>query len=66
LSFRVILVEKATPPFKSRYPYIIKETVLVSSGEKEVKKVQGQGYTPIGETEHGTAHLLLFEKASHE
>jgi hypothetical protein len=58
--------ESDAPPFKSRYPYIIKETVLVSSGEKEVEKVQGQGYTVIGETEHGTAHLLLFEKASHE
>jgi hypothetical protein len=56
-----VIVEKA---FKSRYQYIIKETVLVSSGEKEVEKVQGQGYTLIGETEHGTAHLLLFEKAS--
>jgi hypothetical protein len=61
-----VIVEKATPPFKSRYQYIIKETVLVSSGEKEVEKVQGQGYTLIGETEHGTAHLLLFEKASDE
>jgi len=61
-----VIVEAATPPFKSRYQYIIKETVLVSSAEKEVEKVQGQGYTLIGETEHGTAHLLLFEKASDE
>jgi hypothetical protein len=61
-----VIVEKATPPFKSRYQYIIKETARVSSGEKEVAKVQEQGYTLIGETEHGTAHLLLFEKASPE
>jgi hypothetical protein len=60
-----VIVEKATP-FKSRYQYSIKETVLVCSGEKEVEKLQGQGYTLIGETEHGTAHLLLFEKASDE
>jgi hypothetical protein len=25
-----------------------------------------RGYTLIGETEHGTSHLLLFEKASAE
>jgi Domain of unknown function (DUF4410) len=61
-----VIVEKASPPFKSRYEYIIKETQLVSSGEKEVQKVQQQGYTLIGETEHGTAHLLLFEKVSAE
>jgi hypothetical protein len=29
-------------------------------------KVQEQGYTLIGDTEHGTSHLLLFEKASAE
>ncbi len=58
----IVIVEKASPPFKSRYEYVIKETQLVSSGEKEVQKVQQQGYTLIGETEHGTAHLLLFEK----
>ena len=51
---------------KTRYQHIIKETVLVSCGEEEVQKVQGQGYTLIGETEHGTAYLRLFEKASHE
>jgi hypothetical protein len=61
-----VIVEKASPPFKSRYEYIIKETQLVSSGEKEVQKVQQQGYTLIGETEHGTAHLLLFEKVTAE
>jgi hypothetical protein len=61
-----VIVENATPAFKSRYQYIIKETVLVSSGEKEVVKVQDQGHTLIGETERATAHLLLFEKASHE
>jgi hypothetical protein len=38
----------------------------VSSGEKEVENVQEQGYTFIGETEHGGSHLLLFEKASAE
>jgi hypothetical protein len=31
-----------------------------------VQKVQQQGYTLIGETEHGTAHLLLFEKVTAE
>ena len=61
-----VIVEAAMPPFKSRYQYIIKETVLVSSAEKEVEKVQGQGYTLIGETGHGTARLLLFEKPSDE
>jgi hypothetical protein len=61
-----VIVEKARPRFKSRHQYIIKETVLVSSGEQEVDKVQGQGHTLIGETEHGTAHLLKFEKASDE
>jgi len=38
----------------------------VSSGEKELEKVEEQGYTLIGETEHGTSHLLQFEKASAE
>lgn len=61
-----VIVEKATPPFKLRYQYIIEETVLVCSGEKEVVKVQDQGYTLIGETERGTADLPQFEKASHE
>jgi hypothetical protein len=61
-----VIVEKATPAFKLRYQYIIKETARISSGEKEVEKVQEQGYTLTGETEHGTAHLLLFEKASPE
>jgi hypothetical protein len=61
-----VIAEKATPRFKSRYQYIIKETLLGSRGEKEVEKVQGQGYALIGETEHGTAEPLLFEKASDE
>jgi hypothetical protein len=61
-----VIVGKATPAFKLRYQYSIKETARISSGEKEVEKVQEQGYTLFGETEHGTAHLLLFEKASAE
>lgn len=48
------------------YQYIIKETMRVSSGKKEVEKVQEQGYRLIGETEQGTSHVLLFEKASAE
>jgi hypothetical protein len=63
-SYPTVIVEKSSPPFKVRYEYLIKETVRVSSGEKDVEKVQAQGYSLIGETEHGTAHLLLFEKTS--
>jgi hypothetical protein len=59
-----IVVEKSSPRFKLRYQYIVKETVLVSSGQKDTEKVQNQGYSLIGETEHGTAHILLFEKSS--
>jgi hypothetical protein len=61
-----VIVEKAKPAFKLRYQYMIKETARISSGEREVEKVQEQGYTLIGETEHGTAHLLLFEQAPAE
>ena len=60
------IVEKATPACKSRCQYIIKETARISSGEREVEKVQERGYTLIGETEHGTPHLLLFEQAPAE
>ncbi len=65
-TYPTVIVEKSSPSFKSRYEYIIKETVLVSSGQKDIEKVQAQGYALIGETEHGTAHLLLFEKISPE
>jgi len=63
-TYPAVIVEKSTPPFKANYQYILKETVLVSSGQKDVEKVQNQGYTLIGETEHATAHILLFEKVS--
>lgn len=59
-----VIVEKSTPPFKFTYQYILKETLRISSGQKDVEKVQNQGYTLIGETEHATAHILLFEKTS--
>lgn len=59
-----IIMEKSNPAFKARYEYIVKETVLVSSGQKEVAKNQEKGYTLIGETEHGTAHILVFEKVT--
>jgi hypothetical protein len=61
-----VIIEKATPAFELRYQYIIKETARISSGEREVEKVQEQAYTLIGETEHGTAYLLLFEQAPAE
>jgi hypothetical protein len=38
-----VIVEKATPAFKLRYHYILKETARISSGEREVEKVQEQG-----------------------
>jgi hypothetical protein len=60
----IVVVEKSSPPFKLHYQYIIKETVLVSSAQKDTEKIQSQGYTLIGETEHGTNHILLFEKSS--
>ena len=60
----VVVVEKSTPPFKSSYQYILKETMRVSSGQKDTEKIQGQGYALIGETEHGGMHILLFEKVS--
>ncbi len=65
-TYPTVIVEKSTPPFTSRYEYLIKETMLVSSGQKDIEKVQAQGFALIGETEHGTAHILLFEKISSE
>ena len=63
-TYPTIIVEKSIPRFKVNYQYVLKETVLVSSGQKDVEEVQKQGYTLIGETEHGTAHILLFEKTT--
>jgi len=60
----VVVMERSTPAFKSNYAYILKETMRVSSGQKEAEKIQGEGYTLIGETEHGGMHILLFEKMS--
>jgi hypothetical protein len=60
----VVVMEKSTPAFKSNYAYMLKETMRVSSGQKEAEKIQGEGYTLIGETEHGGMHILLFEKIS--
>jgi len=60
----IVIVEKSSPRFKLQYHYIIKETMLVSSGQKDTEKIQSQGYSLIGETEHGTNHILLFEKSS--
>lgn len=59
-----IIMEKSNPAFKASYEYVVKETLLVSSGQKEVAKTQEKGYTLIGETEHGTAHILVFEKVT--
>jgi hypothetical protein len=59
-----VLVEKPSPAFTESYAYIVKETMRISSGEKNVEEVQKQGYNLIGETEHGTKHLLLFERVT--
>jgi len=57
-----LIMEKSSPPFPEQYQYAVKETVLVSSGQKDTEKLQNQGFTLIGESEHGTAHVLLFER----
>lgn len=57
-----LIMEKSSPPFPEQYQYAVKETVLVSSGQKDTENLQNQGFTLIGESEHGTAHVLLFEK----
>lgn len=57
-----LIMEKSSPPFPEQYQYAVKETVLVSSGQKDTEKLQSQGFTLIGESEHGTNHVLLFEK----
>jgi hypothetical protein len=57
-----MIMEKSSPPFKDRYQYAVKETMRVSSGQKETEKLQNEGYALIGELEHGGAHLLLFER----
>jgi hypothetical protein len=61
-----VIVEKSTPPFPSRYEYLVKEPLLISGGQKDIEKVQVQGFTLIGETEHGTAQMLPFEEISLE
>jgi len=60
----VVVMERSTPAFKFNYAYILKETMRVSSGQKEAEKIQDEGYALIGETEHGGMHILLFEKIS--
>jgi hypothetical protein len=57
-----MIMEKSSPPFKDHYQYAVKETVWVSSGQKNTEKLQNEGYALISELEHGGAHLLLFEK----
>jgi len=57
-----MIMEKSSPPFKDHYQYAVKETVMVSSGQKNTEQLQNEGYALIGELEHGGAHLLLFEK----
>src|SRR5215469_7138313 len=57
-----MIMEKSSPPFKDHYQYAVKETLRVSTGQKETEKLQNEGYALIGELEHGGAHLLLFEK----
>jgi hypothetical protein len=57
-----VIMEKSSTPFKDRYEYTVKETMRVSSGQKDTEKLQNDGYGLIGELEHGGAHLLLFEK----
>jgi uncharacterized protein DUF4410 len=57
-----MIMEKSSPPFKDHYQYTVKETLRVSTGQKETEKLQNERYALIGELEHGGAHLLLFEK----
>jgi hypothetical protein len=57
-----LIMEKSSPAFKDHYQYAVKETLLVSSGQKDTEKLQNEGYALIGELEHGGAHMLLFEK----
>ena len=57
-----VIMEKSSPGFKEHYQYTVKETMRVSSGQKDTVKLQNEGYSLIGELEHGGAHLLLFEK----
>jgi hypothetical protein len=62
--YPAVIVERSTPRFKVNYQYVMKEPLLVSSGQKDVQEMQKQGYTLIGETELLTFHILLFEKTT--
>ena len=63
-NYPAVIVERSTPKFKVNYQYVLKEPLLVSSGQKDVQEMQKQGYTLIGESELYTFHILLFEKTT--
>jgi len=58
----MVIMEKATPSFKGHYQYIVKESMKVSSGQKDTEKAQNQGFTLISECDRPASHILLFEK----
>jgi len=62
--YPTVIMERSTPKFKVNYQYVLKETLLVSSGQKDVEEMQKQGYTLIGDTEVRPFHILLFEKTT--
>ena len=60
----VVIMEKATPAFKEHYQYIVKESMKVSSGQKDTENAQNQGFTLVGECDRPASHILLFEKVT--
>ena len=59
-----LIMEKPPVTSKTRYLYMVKQSMRISSAQKDTEKYQSEGYTLVEETERsGSLHLLLFEKA---
>ena len=61
-----VIMEKSPDPNQARYQYRVTEPLLMSSAKKDTEKYQGEGYTLLDETEFGSIHVLLFQKAAGE
>jgi hypothetical protein len=61
--FAMVILEKPPDPRATRYQYRVSVPMLMSSAQKDIRKYQGEGYTVLDESQFGSIHVLLFQKA---
>jgi len=60
-----VIMEKSPSDHDSQhYQYRVNQALRVSSSQKNTEKNEASGFDLVAESEHGAAHILVFEKSS--